>query len=184
MNVHGYVSSRYCDDVDSFELEERHQAPGNLQHDLFVAPRLKNRTSGRGVKASRAFAYVHQPVPWSVPPYTLPRALYDVPNLIDEERWEMERRKLRKQGVRLPCDYMFGHDDRMAESSCGDETIRPTAMEARNYQGSSGRPEQGQVLLHVVVGEDGLAIQNPGAVVLQLLGDFGRAIVGQLFAGR
>ena len=74
---------------------------------------------------------------------------------------------------------MFGNRD-----DCMSESIRLTAVAAHRCQGLPEGSEQGQACFRIKFGEDDLAMQNRRAVVWQLLGDFGRAVMGQACARR
>lgn len=99
MEVYSYITIHDRDDIGSFELEERYRILRALPCELLVAPKVKHWLFDRGEGSSWRLAYLRQPARWPVPARARPRTPYDAQSLIDEDRWEEERRKLREQGV-------------------------------------------------------------------------------------
>jgi hypothetical protein len=99
MNMHGYVAEYFIDDIDSFTLEEQYRLLYDLPDGRFVAPEVKRRMFYKSETASEALKRVRRFLPSPFSPNTLPPSLYDGPSLIDEERWDKARAKLRSKGI-------------------------------------------------------------------------------------
>jgi hypothetical protein len=99
MNIPGYVAEHFIDDIDSFTLEQQYRLLYDLPDGRFVAPEVKRRKFYKSETASEALKRVHRFLPSPFNPNSLPPSLYDAPSLIDEERWDKARAKLRSKGV-------------------------------------------------------------------------------------
>jgi hypothetical protein len=99
MCTHGYIADYYIDDIDAFTLEQQYRMLHDLPDGRFVAPQVKRRMFYKGESVSEALKHVRRFLPSPFGPNALPRNLYEAPSLIDEERWERARAKLRRQGM-------------------------------------------------------------------------------------
>ncbi|KAF1952054.1 hypothetical protein CC80DRAFT_573132 [Byssothecium circinans] len=112
--------SAYAPDLIIFDGNGRliGDLPGKYS---FIAPEMM-RSMLQGEFDQRLYMSPQRRVPRYA--NALPRNMWNGPCLIDYERWEDVYRKLRKQGVVLPFDYMFEPDREEDTSARGSRSMK------------------------------------------------------------
>ncbi|CAO2648316.1 Nn.00g075830.m01.CDS01 [Neocucurbitaria sp. VM-36] len=110
-------------------------------------------------------------------PNALPRDLWNKPSLIDFDHWAKVNDTLRRQGVRLPCDYMFAGSASASSPIDSDET----SVKGTSSRGARVSVEEQDASLGVI-GQEVEVVQRQGSSIVQVFLGFGRtawAVIGK-----
>ncbi|KAF2640596.1 hypothetical protein P280DRAFT_549433 [Massarina eburnea CBS 473.64] len=121
------MSHYYNDDTVIFDSNGRliGDLPGEYS---FLDPEMR-RSMIEGEFDARLYAGPNRRLPRYA--NTLPRRMWDGPCLIDYEHWENVCRKLRKRGVVIPLDHVFGYD-REDDTSSDDDSSSDDSQDSQD----------------------------------------------------